>query len=590
MLNVRLQVGKEHDPLLTIAVFSGICAAGIAAGYYVLRLGMSQNDPLDVAKALLLSFVFIFFPPAYHLLRADSGTSTRHSWVSTNAGLSFLAFIAAICAGFCGSASGFFFLGLFCLTGAASAVITVFGFVRGAPVRTTIWFLGFCSIFSLWCIGSAYGSHYQSPLWVEALSVGRTHLDELLFTAVTNVIKTYQIPSTGLDGVPMLRYHWGSFWLFAQLSKLLQMNVAKFMNLAVPIVFIPLALNSMLTFALDVRRLGNTEPESPALRGDLPFWGLLAAAVIGFLPWASGHFAMTPLSIASVSYGVSFTLMFLMLSLGLSLIPTAQFTSTSVTAGTLVLSCVVLPGMLGFLVLTKLSTGFVVACIESYLFLRFRLYRRKIFVFSMLLSLLSAAIAGIYVTVPANLSGAQHAGFSPFHFLLNFVDAPSRPFFYVLHFFWSWLFVAAVLWGRRTRTLAESGMSLQGYHRALLEVAVVTSLVGAIPGLVMSIGVGNALWFSMIQVGLSITLLLAIIGDFRPFFRQIFDNAILLMKGRLGQERLKYVVVILVLLACAAGTTVKSRQRIGPHLILQCQYTTLPLSRQEGHRQSRIWL
>ena len=75
---------------------------------------------------------------------------------------------------------------------------------------------------TIWLSGITWEGKYITPLFMEKLILGFYNspggLDTFFHMSIAQMIKTYNIPSTGLDELPYFPYHYGSHFLFAQIS------------------------------------------------------------------------------------------------------------------------------------------------------------------------------------------------------------------------------------------------------------------------------------------------------------------------------------------------------------------------------------
>ena len=110
----------------------------------------------------------------------------------------------------------------------------------------------FAGFFSLYSAGASWGNGYQNPLFVESLCFGKAHIDTLYHVTISNMLRSYGVVSTGLDGLPFTPYHFGSHWLFAAASNLLHVRVIDFYNRGYPVVFVPFGMFSLATLALAI--------------------------------------------------------------------------------------------------------------------------------------------------------------------------------------------------------------------------------------------------------------------------------------------------------------------------------------------------
>lgn len=114
-------------------------------------------------------------------------------------------------------------------------------------------------LFGSICSVAIWG-YYHNMIFLERLAFDHEsyccyNLDPLFQISVAQMIKTYGVVSTGLDGVSMMNYHAGTNWLLAQLSSFLQIHVLDVYHGAYPIIFIPLFVKSLLSLGIQIQRI-----------------------------------------------------------------------------------------------------------------------------------------------------------------------------------------------------------------------------------------------------------------------------------------------------------------------------------------------
>jgi hypothetical protein len=105
-------------------------------------------------------------------------------------------------------------------------------------------------------LGRHLGYLRATPTFREEFGLGEGCIDSLFHASIAQMIKSYGLSSVGLHGVPYLPYHWGSHWIFAQLSSLLRMTPLDVYNVVVPTTFyLPLMLSAVCRLAVRISRL-----------------------------------------------------------------------------------------------------------------------------------------------------------------------------------------------------------------------------------------------------------------------------------------------------------------------------------------------
>jgi hypothetical protein len=504
---------EEH---LGVAIFVSLVAIIVAFAHFCLRWGLQDNDPGLTLRFVCLAFFILCLPCSCDLALSYWFRRSEHSWFTSHPAWSLLALATVVLGGMAQHNLQVDIWPVFCVAGAALFVLTVANWLLITTLRKGLRLFGASVLMGVIAVACFYSDICHHPLIVEAIGVGRAHMDLLCAAATTSMIETYGIPSTGLDGIPYYSYHWGSWWLFAQFCKLLKVGSLKFLSLGFPAVFFPLLLQSMLVFAVDLKkRLPDACPNS-ALASNAHFWALTLVSLAGFVPrQIQSEVMMGPSGIGSESYGVAVTFAFMTFTLSLFLASKVDEPVRRWTVDELVLLWVVAPALLGLLTLTKLSIGFIVAVVSGYFVIRLRLYRSLVFAAALGLCAISTLIVVKYTFWPANLSGRVPTTFHPFHFLLTYVPWHMWLFFMVGHFFWSWLFVFAALYSNGIRTV--KGLSDAFIRREIIpvETVVVVCVVSAAPGLFLAIGDRNAVYFSDFQSWVSVAFILGTIDWFR---------------------------------------------------------------------------
>jgi hypothetical protein len=534
------------DRWATVAVFSSMLATGTGAWYHILRMGLHDKDLWPVLKIVSLSYFLICAPLVWRATACKGSPSNAWFGLSSANCRSFAALLLVIIGGI---ATPYFGLGIgtvFCVLGVLLLAATFVTWLPVASPRQTLVFLCGAGALSA-CMGLAVLGGYNDPLFLESLVVGRTHLDQLDFAAFISIIKTYGIPSTGLDGTPYCPYHWVSMWISAQISTLLDVDAITFVNLGYPAIFIPLLINAMLSFTLDFAAyFANSDVQEP-LRAHWLFWALLFVALMGFVPREASSLMVLGLP-SSQTMGMSLLFLFVISSLMLSLTEIVKRGGLQPRISEFILVVAVIPVLFAVLTMTKLSTGFLAALVYGYLFLRLGLYRSPTFVTSVLLTALATVLALKQATGLANPEEAK-AFIYPFHYVVNFVPAELRTWFFVIHFFWSWAFLLAAMYLRGIRTLGDFRDRFRGNETVDMEIVLLLCLAGAAPGLVLAIAGGSALFFSQVQQWIAVSLVLA---NLAPLSSKLFPQADL----RSTAGRSLWHVRVKSLFACVIAITV----------------------------------
>lgn len=540
----------------TIVVAAGIVSIGMAAIYWALRIGF-ENPLLDSARPVALALFILTFPfvasrGIWGRRRRERGTTFPPWWSS----YPFLSLLGLALTGMLGRlvpTAGFSPLPLLAVVGViAFLVVFVRWITRSSLWRSLLLIVGSLA-FSVWAAGVVWGTIYKNPLFYENYVLnGLIHHDVLPLAAIGNMLNTYHVATTGIDGLTYVPYHWGTPWLFAQFSNLTGDKIWDFYQLGFAVTMIPFFFAGVLAFAVAMRNRRKSADAGGDLRADFRFWVVFLAACIGIIPLAGLEgMAVWTMLLISESYVVAVPCALLLLATvvsfydGASQRPAAEDGRGKAIADPLFVLIGIPVGIvaLGYLKISLMVLGVVLAV---YALFRLRLYRRPLYAASAVLLLVLSYYAYGHVSLPAH-----REGISPFDFLWSYVRPAWWPFWPMVHLLWSWAYVAIRLRSEGIGTLAD--LKEAAGERRLLDVEVVAlvALVGIVPGLILHIDGGSAFYFSDVQrwlaLGLTLsrlpTLLTAILGERAPK-RAIRAHGFL---SRLDNVTVKQVVIVFLL-------------------------------------------
>jgi len=497
----------------TIVVATGIVSFGIAALYWVMRIGF--EDPLVVAArpvglALFISsFPFIASRGIWALGAKEQGAVPP--WWGSYAFLWLLGLVLTAILGRLVPALGFSPLPLLTVVGVVSFLVIFAGWITKAPLWRSLLFVVGSGVFSVWAGGVVWGRIYKNPLFYENYILnGQIHHDGLAVAAIGNMLRTYHVTTTGIDGLNFVPYHWGTPWLFAQLSNLTGTQVFDFYQLGFPVTMIPLFFGGTVTFAVAMRNRRKGPDAGQDLRRDFRFWFVFLAACIGIIPlsgldgmgvWTSGLISES--FTVAVPCGLLFLATVVAFYDGVSQRAGAGTGRVRAVADSLFVLIGIPLGIvtLGYLKISLMVVGFALA---MYALFRLSLYRRPLYLMATLLLVVLFYITYLQVSLPAH-----REGISPFDFLWAVVRPAWWPFFPIVHLFWSWVYIAVRLRSEGVGTFADLKEAAAEQRLLDVEAVVLVALVGIAPGLILHIDGGSAFYFSDIQRWLSVGLIMS---------------------------------------------------------------------------------
>lgn len=526
----------SEEPRATAVVGSTVMATVLAVVYWISRVGF-ENPVLPVLETLGLS-LFLLAAPLWI-------TGFVHRWYKivwwTSQPVITLACIAlTIGAGSVAGRTGVSAAPAFAVIGIALAQLTLVGWLsdRTSRAKSSLLFLSGASVFTVWCAGVIWGSRYKMPLFWESLShKGNLHHDAFYLASIANMLETYGVPSTGLDGIPIIRYHFGSPWVFAKWADLLGTDVLSFYSLGYPLIVLPLFFSSLLLFSAELRD-AFAGGETRSLRSDPRVWLVFLAATVGFIPtvaldalavWNSNAFI-------SESYLIGMPVFFFALGAGLAFGRERPFEIRSAGLDALVFLGLFVPLILAALGFLKISLMILAFALAIYLAFRLEWYSKPIVLVSIVLSAIVVAATYRVVSLPEH-----NTGISPFHFMRFDARQGWQQFFPLVHLLWTWVYLAARAWEESVRDFRSLGAAIAANRLLDAEAVAVVAVLGFVPGELIAIHGGSAVYFSDVQRWLALSFIIARIGHWawRPAPRP--DSG-----GGMRAVRLSTVLLVLV--------------------------------------------
>lgn len=369
------------------------------------------------------------------------------------------------------------------------------------------------TFFALWAshIGWAYAA---SPTLLVNLATIEVHkLDPFYHFSMAEMIKNFGYPSTGFDGVPFMYYHWGSHFLFANLSQFLKISVVESYFLTYPIFFIPLFFYTFLLFILQIRNYTGINYKYPKRDFGFSFWFVFLCIFLQVFKhlYSGGLLGFNFLT--SESLTISLSLMLILLNTSLTF---WQNKTQNWHKNEYFFLFIFLPLSLALIGWFKVSTMFVVAGWIAFVFFRLKLFAQWQYWLSGFLST-SAFVMCYLFTVETDFLGSKSYGYegkiSWFHFYRHTHSFEYFNFF-GLYFLWFYLFCSLYFLKNQLWKWNKLKISWQKNQTFPLEFATVTIIIGIIPSLFLYLSGGNAMYFMCIQIFISAAFLLAFLPSF----------------------------------------------------------------------------
>jgi hypothetical protein len=490
---------SDRDFRETIAVGATVSATVLAAIYWISRIGFA-NPVAPVVEALGLS-LFLIVTPLWisRWIRDDDSGDWWASQPLLGLACVVLTVLAGVIAGHTGLNAGV----VIAATGIGLGAWTLARWFRRGRILTSLAFIAGASVFTVWCAGVIWGSRYKMPLFWETMSFnGNLHHDPFYLSAMANMLETYGVPTTGLDGIPAIHYHFGSPWMFAKWGHLIGVDTLTFYSLGYPVVVLPLFFASLLLLTAELRAAFGASSRA-WLRGDWRVWLVFLAATAGLIPtraldalavWNSNAFI-------SESYLIAMAIMFLVFGIAVRFwrADVRRSRETMSSWGFLIEFLPLTIALLGFL---KISQMMLSLGLAAYLFVRLRFYRRPVAVASIAATLVLSMISYRIVSLPEH-----DTGLSPLHFMRFDAAQGWQQFFPLIHFLWTWVYIGMRIWEEGARDWSGLITLLKSRRLIDAEILAVFAILAFLPGEIVSIHGGSAVYFSDAQRWLALSFI-----------------------------------------------------------------------------------
>ena len=498
---------RQRDNV-SAAVFGSFLSIGLASIYWLGRVGFA-NPIRPVAVTLGLALFVICVPTTIAVLLSRKEEVGERSGIWRSASLLALgSFALTAIAGMLVYPTRIN-LGIPILVlGVTGFAVTLFLWARGSKISSIVLLIIVAGLFTAWTAGIAWGTRYKTPLFWEQLSdKGDVHHDPLYYVSMANAMRSYGVPSTALDGVPYTPYHYGSAWLNAQWSDLAGVDVLTFYSLGPTVFIAPVFLFGLLLFAGEARSVWRMKKPDTQFRELIQEdWLAIVAligATIGFIPSTT----MDALAIwnrhllISESYLTGLSVFVLCGALAVSW----WFSRAERRGpGDLVFLFGMVPLLLAGLGFLKVSLMLLTLAAFYWAILRAKLLRDPAYIVSAALALAVSLVTFKLVSNPD-----QNQGLVPFSFMRYYADVNAWPWFILAHLFWSWVYIALRIYEERVPTLSNLWDAIKTGRLLDAELVAVVAICGFLPGELITIHGGSAVYFSDVQRWVAAPLVIA---------------------------------------------------------------------------------
>lgn len=488
-----------------LAVFLMLVSTILVFGYYLFRVGF-ENPLLVPAKVLLLSYIVVALPlvlsaylyKKWHIVNV----------FSSDASLSIACLSLLLLAG-----QGGFTDYLVMLSGLITGVWGIRYAIENRKEYRTKRYLWGMVAFAISLVGLFWGSDYQSPIFFERIVVEGGKLDTLFHAAIANMLMTYDVPSSGLNGAVALPYHYGSHWVLGEMAELLKIDVLTAYQLIYPVVFCVFFLGRMISFTMDVLHTKGQRVEFMSGGAEKRFYVVAIAALYGVLP-------KSILDKSAANWFSLFTSESYCFAIGVALLFASLLVRQDEEEKKTILTKALFGGGLAVIMfvigLMKISVMCIVLVGVAYLFIRLKYYQ-DFFAWLISVALLWGALYALQLTFghSAQPSGRSIVQLEWFDFLKNYL----KPFaiwnimlHFLLHYIWAITFIVLRLRQEKATSIRAACEVIKANKVIDAECMAIIGVVCAIPGIIIKIAGGSAYYFSDVQNWLAVPLLLALLA------------------------------------------------------------------------------
>jgi len=336
--------------------------------------------------------------------------------------------------------------------------------------------------------GHIYGIGAQSPLFLKRILLGAQYEDTVFHMSIVSMLKTFSIPSTGLDGIPFLDYHTGAHYIFSRISSLFATSSFDVSIIWYPCVFLPFFWVTLATCAQSVQRIISPNNEKPGISS----W-IFLLAFLAILPrdleMKASMWMETILFSESLCLSLAFS--FIFLALLAHCIQAFQDKSPKRLSQIVLLVSMVI---CGFLAATcKISTSFALCCLSGTVFLLFKKKLSAMYFVAISIFAIGNFFIAINISLDPSINTVQSNNF----FYDRFLKLGHGFFwFHILFLYFLPLFILFLLQCLRVHT--GNTHRLKYPDKIILATAIFITVCNMVPAYLLNIG--NASWYFLTTV------------------------------------------------------------------------------------------
>ena len=352
----------------------------------------------------------------------------------------------------------------------------------------------------LYVSGKTWGLGYNNPLAEERLLVNQGHVDALFHSSISNMLRTYGRPSTGLDGIPYIAYHYGSHWLVAALAPVCGQGTFEFYNCGTGILFIPLMYAGLFLLAGVIRNVvRDPNIADHGLPGGILFWVVMIAGLLGPFPKKGDMMRVSLQEIYdSDSYALGLAISFLVVALVVLFFREWKSAAPGRDVSSRLGLLVVLPALYCLCAVLKVSNAYLLFGMVIYACWRLGLWRQRLIQLHLLIS--GALLVGLSRFIVSR--GDARLAF----FTFDRIHPEWIPYFLIFYFFWVWAFLLLRTYQLRLQTLRDVREAVRRGDTFPAEALLFCTFIGLLPYLTLRFQTGSWNYFTQYQTFLGMAL------------------------------------------------------------------------------------
>jgi len=487
------------------AVFASLMAIFIAIAYCFYRIGFDL-DIWNIIKIVGLA-LFIHIIPNF-ILR----NKTDLNWWEKDA---MITIYALLFVGVLGYIARFlpiiqWSIWLVVLIGIALFFWVFKGFTKEYKISKVLFCVLIAFVLSLYFLNENYGKFGYKDSFLEAISVGSKNydlgtIDMSYHTVIAKMYQTYQIPTTGIDGVVWMHYNTASHWLIGNMSLLLDIPTWLFYNLGYQVIFLSLFFRVLTSFTSDLQNYFVIKKNIQPSFG-VDSWQFWVLVIIIFVPVPNNMYMAGLLGyhfVISSPYVVALCFLWAFLA------ATISFYEKQVKKN--IFLFIFLPVMLFTIGFSHVASIVILTACIGYIFLRWGLYK-TISYWIMGVITVCILVSCYFLTAETTFTGRYHSYEGSWGWFFFFKQHEAQYFNFIVVFYAS-LYITTILYLKNEKLTFKNIINEK--KAFWIELFWIAALAGLAPNMILQLYGSTGMYF----LGLHKWLIGAFLLAYIPFIK-----------------------------------------------------------------------